>query len=292
MARPLVGLLHNPAVPQVVDYAPELVEYLEIIPDRLWYDFGIGAPVRFVEVAGAKAETARIAAGRRTGGHGLGLSLPSALPLDKAMLAQVGRVARAFGFAWYSEHMSFFLTPGRSVPNAQAGLGLPVPFDDELFDLVAPKVRALSEALGIPILLENSAVFAPIPDCEMSEPAFFNRLHAETGARLLLDLHNLHTNRVNWAEDADAWIAALDPGVIGEVHLAGGDWLHGHYTDSHSRPTPPEVWDLAYAHLGQIAHAQAIVYEFHESWFERLGVRGIASELEAMHRLADAAAAH
>jgi hypothetical protein len=38
--RLAVGLLYNPATPYVVARAPHLVEYLAVMPDRLWFDFG------------------------------------------------------------------------------------------------------------------------------------------------------------------------------------------------------------------------------------------------------------
>ena len=99
-------------------------------------------------------------------------------------------------------------------------------------------MRQLGAALGVPILLENSTIFSAIPEPDMSEPAFFNRLHAKTGCGMLLDLHNLYANTLNLGISADEYLAELDPEIVVEIHLAGGDWLKGHYTDSHSRRTP------------------------------------------------------
>ena len=60
---------------------------------------------------------------RRLVGHGIGLSLPSAMPLDEEMLQEIGSLNDDFAFDWYSEHLSVFLVPHGSVPNAQAGSG-------------------------------------------------------------------------------------------------------------------------------------------------------------------------
>jgi len=75
--RPLVGLLNNPVVPSVIRYAPDLVEYVDVIPDRLWYDFEHGEAMggRFHRVTGAIEELSECARGRVLGGHGIGLSL-------------------------------------------------------------------------------------------------------------------------------------------------------------------------------------------------------------------------
>jgi uncharacterized protein (UPF0276 family) len=179
-----------------------------------------------------------------------------------------------------------FLVPGRSVPNAQAGMGLPIPLDDETFGIVAGKVRQMQDALGCPILLENSTIFSPLPDQDMSEPEFFNRLHAETGCGVLLDLHNLYANTLNLGVCAEDYISALDPGIVREIHLAGGDRLLDHYTDSHSRRTPGPVWDWAHQWAPRFPNLGAITFEYHESYHRRLGMDGIAEELELMHALA------
>lgn len=39
-ARPAVGLLYNLATPDLVRQAPDLVEYVAVMPDGLWFDFG------------------------------------------------------------------------------------------------------------------------------------------------------------------------------------------------------------------------------------------------------------
>jgi hypothetical protein len=74
---------------------------------------------------------------------------------------------------------------------------------------------------------------------------------------------------------------------VREIHIAGGDELAGFYTDSHSRLTPREVWDWAYQFGPRFRNLRAIVFEFHESYFERLGLKGITGELERMHEFAD-----
>jgi hypothetical protein len=38
--RPTVGLLYNETAPELLAYAPALVEHLAAIPDRMGFDFG------------------------------------------------------------------------------------------------------------------------------------------------------------------------------------------------------------------------------------------------------------
>jgi uncharacterized protein (UPF0276 family) len=282
----MVGLLYNPAIPIVLDALGSRVDYVEVIPDRLWYDFGVGARSRFSHASAAIDELKRYAADRAVIGHGIGLSLPSAMPLDEQLLDEVVASHRDLSYGWYSEHLSMFLVPNRSVPNAQAGLGLPVVLDEETLALVGRKVRHLADAMGTRILLENPTIFSAIPEPEMTEPQFFNRLHAQTGCGLLLDLHNLYANTINLGISADEYLAELNPEIVVEIHLAGGDVLKGFHTDSHSRPTPALVWEWAHTWAPRFPNLAAITFEYHESYHQRLGLDGIGRELDLMHDLA------
>ncbi len=290
--KPLVGLLNNPVVPSVIKYAPDLVEYIDVIPDRLWYDFEHGEVVgpRFHRVTGAIEELKECAKSRVLGGHGIGLSLPSAIPIDMAMVAEVGSLAKELNLQWYSEHLSMFLVSNGSVPNSQAGLGLPVAYDEETFEIVSDKLRILRSAVGCDLLLENGAIFTPVPDSEMSEPEFLNRVYSELDCGTLLDLHNLYVGLLNGVLSPLEYLDKLNPDCVREIHLAGGHELAGFYTDAHSGVTPSEVWSWAYEFGPRFKNLRAIVFEFHESYFERLGLGGIAAELERMHELADAVA--
>jgi len=282
----MVGLLYNPAIPLVLESIGSQVDFVEVIPDRLWYDFGVGTRGRFSHSSAAVEELKRFTADRAVIGHGIGLSLPSAMPLDGALLGEVVDSHRDLCYRWYSEHLSMFLVPNRSVPNAQAGLGLPVALDDEMLALISGKVKQLGDALGTRILLENPAVFSAIPEPEMSEPAFFNKLHAATGCGMVLDLHNLYANTINLGISTEQYLSELNPEIVIEIHLAGGDMLKGFHTDSHSRPTPASVWTWAREWAPRFPNLAALTFEYHESYHERLGLRGVARELELMHDLA------
>ena len=287
--RALVGLLNNPVVPSVIRYAPELVEYVDVIPERLWYDFEDdgAAGGRFHRVVGAIEELKRCAVGRVLGGHGIGLSLPSAIPIDMAMVTEVASLASDLNFQWFSEHLSMFLVAHGSVPNSQAGLGLPVVYDEESFRIIASKLAILKTALGCDLLLENGAVFTPVPETEMTEPEFLSRLYSELECGTLLDLHNLYVGMLNGVLSPQEYLEQINPDCVQEIHLAGGHELGGFYTDSHSGVTPAEVWSWAYKFAPRFTNLKAIVFEFHESYFEKLGMRGIAAELERMHELAE-----
>ena len=210
------------------------------MPDRLWFDFGGDATSgRFHRLHGGIAQLAADASGRSLAGHGLGLSLPSAIPLDREMVAAVATMSRDLGgFAWYSEHLNLFITPNGTVPNAQAGLGLPVVYDEEAFTLIAAKLDVLAEALGCRVLLENGSFFTPVPDLDLTEPEFLNRLYREGRCGVLLDLHNLLVNARNGGMDPMEYIARAQPrrgrGSSPRGWRRSGWLLHGQPFDADS----------------------------------------------------------
>jgi uncharacterized protein (UPF0276 family) len=285
--RPLIGLLYSSAAPSVIDAAGALVESLDVTPERFFYDLGPDHATRFHRVDGALRELQRHAAGRHTSGHGTGLSLPTDRPLDEALLDVVDGVAETIGFAWYSEHLTSFVTMRGDVPNAHAGRGLRVPYDDDVLTLLAAKVERVQERLGMRLLLENPAVFSPGPGCDYREPEFLNELARRTGCGVLLDLHNLYVNERNNHEDCDDYLELLDLDNVVEIHVSGGTELFGGHRDSHPAVTPPRVWELAADYLPAMPSLVSVIVEFHESCVDRTVVPNLVAELERMHEIVD-----
>ena len=53
------------------------------------------------------------------------------------------------------------------------------------------------------VLLENGAVFTPVPMSEMSEPEFLNRLYREKRCGVLLDLRRFYVQERNGSLSRD-----------------------------------------------------------------------------------------
>ena len=108
-----------------------------------------------------------------------------------------------------------------------------------------PRIREVQRAVpDTPFLLENSVWYVPLEANELTEAAFLNQLCAESGAGLLLDLHNLYTNGRNGLSDPERFLDELDLDQVREIHVAGGMELDGFYLDAHSGTVPEPVWRL------------------------------------------------
>jgi uncharacterized protein (UPF0276 family) len=283
-----VGLLFNPALSEYLDAQPDSFDYLEVIPDREWADRGVNTTPRFSVLARSLELLHRIRQHKPLLCHSIGLSIGSAAIFDTGHVEQIRAMHQELDFAWHSDHLSFSRLPedgaGREMHTA---ISLPIPYDHEVLDLIAARVRHVRSAIGCEFLLENNVYYVDTPEQEMSEPEFLNRLSRESGCKVLLDLHNLYVNARNHGVSPESFLRDLDLHNVVEIHLAGGDELLGFYTDSHAGPVAEPVWDLLVETLRAAPWTSAVTFEFHESSYPMLKADGIRAQLDRARRIWD-----
>ncbi|WP_078909139.1 DUF692 domain-containing protein [Streptomyces virginiae] len=179
--------------------------------------------------------------GTRVVPHGVSLGLGGADRPDAAKLAALGERAVALGAPLVTEHIAFVRT---SSPVLEAGHLLPVPRTRDALDVLCENVRIAQDALPVPLALENIAALFAWPGEELTEGQFLTELVERTGVRLLIDVANLHTNRVNRGEDPAVVLDAIPLEALAYVHVAGGIERAGVWHDTHAHPVPPVVLDL------------------------------------------------
>ncbi len=275
--EPSVGVLFNPALVDFVDQHAHAVGHLAVIPDRCWVDPGPGAEGRFAVLPAPLAMLERAAARWPLVLHGIGLSICSADVFDRAYLDNLAQWAAHWRAPWVSEHLSFSRVGG--VHEVNAALALPIAYDDEMLDLLVPRIDAVQQRLGVPFLLENNVAYVSIPEQGMREADFLNRLCARTSCSLLLDLHNLYTNAVNHRFSAHAFLDELDLSRVLEMHVAGGESMMGFHTDSHTGAVHEGVWPLLAAAATRATALRAVTFEFHESSWPLLHTHGVLAQL-------------
>jgi uncharacterized protein (UPF0276 family) len=171
--------------------------------------------------------------------HGVTLSLGSAEPPERHRLDRLARSAAAVGAPLVSEHIAFVRTGG-----LEAGHLLPVPRTRDALEVVVANVRAAQTALPVPLAVENVAAMLGWPDDELTDGQFLAELVERTGVRLLLDVANLYTNKLNLGLDPEQALDDLPLEAVAYVHVAGGVLRDGVWHDTHTHPVPPPVLDL------------------------------------------------
>jgi uncharacterized protein len=171
--------------------------------------------------------------------HGVGLSLGSTDPLDAGHLAKLARLAERIDPARVSEHLCWSSVEGRHYNDL-----LPLPYTQEALDHVCARVSATQDFLRREILVENVSSYLTFPESAIPEGEFVAAVAARTGCRLLVDVNNIYVNARNHGIDADAYLAAIPPALVAEIHLAGFDASGPCLIDTHGAPVAPEVWAL------------------------------------------------
>lgn len=172
--------------------------------------------------------------------HATSLGLASTEPVEGRRLEAVARVIGWLEPDFWSEHLAFVRGGGYEVGH----LAAPPRNEATLAGLVC-NVEAARRATGTLPLLENVASLIEPPFCSYDERGWLHAVLAATSCDLLLDLHNLHANAVNFGFEARAVVRSLPAERVRAIHLAGGRRIErGRLLDDHRHPVPDEVFAL------------------------------------------------
>jgi len=171
--------------------------------------------------------------------HGISMSVGSATGLSPTYLARIKQVSDITGSPYYSEHLCVTRAPGIEI-----GHLAPLAMTEAVFQRTVENVQIVQETLAKPLILENVTYLFPIPGGEMSQTEFFQRLVAETGCGVLLDVTNVTINAANHGFDPVDFLEAMPLESVVQIHLAGGYWSHEVLIDSHSELVQEESWQL------------------------------------------------
>jgi uncharacterized protein (UPF0276 family) len=171
--------------------------------------------------------------------HGVGLSLGSADPLDGAHLRKLSRLVARIDPALVSEHLCWSGVAGRHFNDL-----LPLPYTDEALSHVCSRLGEVQDILGRPIAVENVSSYLAFADATIPEWEFVAAVARRTGCRLVLDVNNIYVNAVNHGFSATAYLMAIPPDAVAEIHLAGFDAGGPCLIDTHGARVAAEVWAL------------------------------------------------
>ena len=216
---------------------PHLRQVLAERPPVAWFE--VHSENYFVDGGPALAALERIRADYPLSLHGVGMSLGSTDPLDRTHLAKLSRLIARIDPGLVSEHLCWSSIGGRHLNDL-----LPLPYTDEALDHVCARVTEVQDILGREIAVENVSSYLEFAESTIPEWEFVAAVAQRTGCRLLLDVNNIYVNAINHGFSADAYLAAIAPETIAEIHLAGFDASGPCLIDTHGARVAPEVWAL------------------------------------------------
>ena len=190
--------------------------------------------------------------------HGVGLSLGSADGLDRAHLERLAALVERLDPALVSDHLSWNVAGG-----AYLNALLPLPYTGESLELVGEHVQRGQDRLGRRLLVENPSGYLAFAASTIPEVEFLGALARRTGCGLLCDVNNAYVTCRNTGGDAAAYLDAVDPDAVGEIHLAGHavNDADGHpiLIDDHGAPVADAVWRLYARALGRFGVVPTLI---------------------------------
>ncbi len=233
-----VGLAYSGGLSAWIESIPAEVECLEITAEE-FYKGGRGRVRGFRERMPLLVRTRR-----------LSLGTPGAI--DANELAWAASFVREAQPLWMSEALGF-----RCSAEVDLAASVPVSLTDETLDVVVEHARTVTEACGVPMLLENVASCLAVPG-PMSEPQFLNHFCERSGCGLLLDVTALAVSGRNHRFDPLRWVEELDPRSIVQLHVGGLRERDGRWHDTRDAPLDEDVLGLVACVL-QRASVRAVV---------------------------------
>jgi uncharacterized protein (UPF0276 family) len=204
------------------------LDFVEVISEN--FMFPGGRPLEDLLAVRAKCPVAL---------HGVSMSIGSASGLDHDYVHRLRTLVDVVDPLFVSDHLCWTRVPGFSSHDL-----LPLPYTQEVLDIVANHVHAAQEIVGRQILLENPSAYLSFSQSEMPEWEFLSVLCGQTGCGLLLDVNNVYVSARNLGFDPAAYIARFPLDHVRQIHIAGHSQGEDLLIDTHDQTVCDEVWDL------------------------------------------------
>lgn len=181
--------------------------------------------------------------------HGVSLGLASCTKVERHRLEQMARVIEQVEPLFWSEHLAFVRAGGLEIGHLAAP-----PRTNETIEGSAENIFRATQVTGSTPLMENIATLIEPPGSLMDEASWITGIASASKTPLLLDLHNLYANSVNFHFDAKEFLNRIPLNQIGSIHLSGGKWvtaddhdgvpMEARLLDDHLHDVPDPVYDL------------------------------------------------
>lgn len=233
------------------------------VVDALEHSFEIGWG-RHALPDWAEALLEHYAAAGRLWGHGVTMSPFSVeAPKREAWLRGIEQECRRRRYVGVSEHYGFMVAG-----SLDGGAPLPLPPGPATVATGAAALCQLAEVTGTPVGLENLALALGEADVIGQGPMLGEVLERVDGY-LLLDLHNLYCQAINFGVDAHVLLDGYPLARVRAMHMSGGSWSNasvaGHTRrfrrDTHDGDVPEPVHELLLYALPRCPALEVVVLE-------------------------------
>lgn len=178
--------------------------------------------------------------------HSVSLGMASSLPVDIKRLEKLARLFDIFTPDSWSDHFAFVRAGGYEIGHLAAP-----PRNDETIEGTIRNINLAKRVIGAAPALENIATLIKPPLSTHDEWTWIDHILKSTSCGLLLDLHNLLANCLNFGDDPFKILGEIPLENVKLVHLSGGKWIKDpqndtkqYLLDDHLHDVPDEVFAL------------------------------------------------
>jgi len=152
--------------------------------------------------------------------HGVSMGLAGSEAVESRRMDNMARLVEVLRPDSWSEHLAFVRAGGIEIGH----LAAPPRTSRNIAAAIANIERA-SAIVGRAPWLENIATLINPPGCQVDEATWTCGIIEGSGAGLLLDLHNLYANALNFGEKPEQLLMRFPLHRVRVVHLSGGQWI-------------------------------------------------------------------
>ena len=185
--------------------------------------------------------------------HGVAMGLAGSEATQARRIDNMARLVDALQPQSWSEHLAFVRAGGVEIGHLAAP-----PRTVQNVETTIANIEHAARIVGRAPLLENIATLINPPASKLDEAKWVTDIVLGSGAELLIDLHNLYANAVNFGIDPADLLLRFPIHRVTAVHLSGGKWIpepsmdgvlptaepRFRLLDDHVHDVPEAVFDL------------------------------------------------
>ena len=183
--------------------------------------------------------------------HGVAMGLAGSEPTETRRMDNMARLVEALEPESWSEHLAFVRAGGIEIGHLAAP-----PRTTQNVEAAINNIERATKIVGRAPLMENIATLIDPPASKLDEATWTANIITGSGAGLLIDLHNLYANALNFGMEPAALLLRFPLARVKAVHLSGGMWvpepgqnpenpaIRKRLLDDHLHDVPPPVFEL------------------------------------------------
>lgn len=248
--RTMIGVAYGPGVPGFIERHPGFVDYIELPFELLQHDPSVAS-------VGSLAPLVL---------HCASMSVAGFVRPSESTLEKIAHQVQETGTPWIGEHLAFM-----SADPLERGAALHEPttltytvcpqLSEEVVALVCRNLAELQARFPVPLIVENSPQYFPVPGSTMSIVDFAIEVHRRCSAGMLLDLTHFTISSMNMGFDVKEELLRLPLEKVVEVHVSGLDVQSETTWDDHAGIADESIFELVEI-VSDRATPKAVTFEY------------------------------